>query len=78
MVANQQEKPIPRLLKHIIRCYARLSENPRALMALKENLPLIAKDQKFMNVVDEGSKKCLKTLCENLNSSSTTPATSTD
>lgn len=62
MVQNQLEKPSPRLLKHIIRCYNRLSENPRALIALRENMPIIVKDAKLFASLDESSKKCLKNL----------------
>ena len=67
MVASQQERPSARLLKHIIRCYNRLSENPRALIALKENMPIIAKEPRFMESLDEGSRRCLKNLTETLN-----------
>lgn len=34
MVENQLVKPSQRLLKHIIKCYFRLAENPRAQVAL--------------------------------------------
>lgn len=44
MVQNQTEAPSARLLKHIIRCYMRLSDNARAKTALKENLPSILSD----------------------------------
>ena len=44
MVMNQVEKCSSRLLKHIIRCYNRLCENPRALIALRENIPAIIKE----------------------------------
>lgn len=43
MVQAQTEKSSSRLLKHIIRCYNRLSENIKARAALKENVPLILK-----------------------------------
>lgn len=64
MVVNQLEKPSARLLKHIIRCYNRLSENPRALIALRENMPVIAKETKIIDSLDESSRKCLKNLAE--------------
>jgi hypothetical protein len=33
MVVMLAEQPSPRLLKHIIRCYLRLSDNPRYVLA---------------------------------------------
>eukprot|EP00916_Digyalum_oweni_P011315 GHVL01018843.1.p1 GENE.GHVL01018843.1~~GHVL01018843.1.p1 ORF type:complete len:294 (-),score=24.94 GHVL01018843.1:655-1536(-) len=39
MVANLAGCPSVRLLKHIIRCYLRLSDNPRAREALRQCLP---------------------------------------
>lgn len=33
------EQPSQRLLKHIIRCYLRLADNPRSREALKQVLP---------------------------------------
>lgn len=62
MVQSQLEKPSSRLLKHIIRCYNRLAENPRALIALRENMPIIVKDNNIFASLDESSKKCLKNL----------------
>ena len=55
-------KPSTRLLKHIIKCYNRLTENPRAQLALSKNLPEIMKDKKIINSLDDNSKKCLKNL----------------
>jgi hypothetical protein len=66
MVVSQAERPSSRLLKHIIRCYNRLSENPRALIALRENMPVIVKEGKIIDNLDESSRKCLKTLTETL------------
>jgi CCR4-NOT transcription complex subunit 9 len=66
MVLSQLEKPSARLLKHIIRCYNRLSENPRALIALRENMPVIVKENKLVENLDDSSKKCLKSLIEAL------------
>lgn len=39
MVATLAEAPSVRLLKHIIRCYLRLSENPRARECLRQCFP---------------------------------------
>lgn len=44
MVAALAEQPSSRLLKHIIRCYLRLSDNQRACAALQSCLPDMLKD----------------------------------
>ena len=46
------------------RCYNRLAENPRARIALRENLPIILKEQRLIENLDDSSKKCLKNLNE--------------
>jgi len=43
-VVSLVEQPSLRLLKHVIRCYLRLSENPRAREALRQCLPAVLKD----------------------------------
>ena len=58
------DKPSQRLLKHIIKCYNRLTENPRAQLALGQNMPEIVTEKRLIDNLDENSKKCLKTLCE--------------
>jgi hypothetical protein len=52
------------LLKHIIKCYNRLTENPRASLALGQNIPEIIKEKRLIEYLDENSKKCLKNLSE--------------
>ncbi|GAB5029960.1 cell rcd1-like protein [Nannochloropsis oceanica] len=48
MVQALTEVPSVRLLKHIVRCYLRLSENPRARDALRQCLPdALRSDQTF-------------------------------
>ncbi|XP_010536031.1 PREDICTED: cell differentiation protein RCD1 homolog isoform X2 [Tarenaya hassleriana] len=47
MVASLAEQPSPRLLKHIIRCYLRLTDNPRACEALGSCLPDLLRDASF-------------------------------
>ncbi|PPR94003.1 hypothetical protein GOBAR_AA26664 [Gossypium barbadense] len=47
MVAALAEQPSSRLLKHIIRCYLRLSDNPRACDALRSCLPDMLRDVTF-------------------------------
>lgn len=43
-VQSLVEQTSLRLLKHVIRCYLRLSENPRAREALRQCLPQVLKD----------------------------------
>jgi CCR4-NOT transcription complex subunit 9 len=40
-------QPSVRLLKHIIRCYLRLSDNPRAREALRQCLPDLLRNLQF-------------------------------
>lgn len=47
MVMALAKEPSQRLLKHVIRCYLRLSDNPRAREALRSCLPEQLKDQSF-------------------------------
>eukprot|EP00347_Sterkiella_histriomuscorum_P015816 403355577 len=66
MVNSQIEKPSQRLLKHIVRCYNRLSENIKARVALRENMPIILKESKIYDSLDESTRKCLKNLSDQL------------
>ena len=63
----------PRLLKHVIRCYLRLSDNPRAREALKQCLPVELRDNTFANGLrdDKSTKNWLNQLLKNLETSST-------
>jgi len=72
MVSSQLDKLSNRLLKHIIRCYNRLAENPRARQALKSNRPVLLTENKLLETLDESSKKCLRNLSEVI---ATAPAT---
>jgi CCR4-NOT transcription complex subunit 9 len=77
MVARLLESPPPpsvRLLKHIVRCYLRLSENPRARDALRTSLPDALRDQSFAAVLktEEIVQKWLSLLIKNI--SEATPA----
>jgi len=58
--------PSTRLVKHIIRSYARLSENSRVRTILRDNLPLILKEKQFYLSLDESSKKWLGMLSKAL------------
>lgn len=68
MVQSLVEQPSVRLLKHIIRCYLRLSENLRAREALKQCLPEALKDDTFSVALqsDVNVKKWLSQLLYNI------------
>ncbi|KAI9115559.1 hypothetical protein K1719_013228 [Acacia pycnantha] len=53
MVAALAEQPSSRLLKHIIRCYLRLSDNLRACDALRSCLPDMLRDATFNSCLRE-------------------------
>jgi CCR4-NOT transcription complex subunit 9 len=65
VLANMvEEKPGSRLLKHIIRCYLRLSDHIRAREALRNCLPDKLRDDTFAEYIaaDESMKRWLVTL----------------
>jgi len=68
MVHHLVKHPAPRLLKHVIRCYLRLTENPRAKDALGQCLPGPLKDQTFAEQIkdDPSTKRLLVHLLKNL------------
>lgn len=72
LVTNQAS----RLLKHVIRCYLRLSDNADARKALIQCLPESLKDGTFFNVLkeDPATKKCLSQLLVNLSDFDNQPA----
>ncbi|XP_050079769.1 CCR4-NOT transcription complex subunit 9-like [Anopheles maculipalpis] len=47
MVISLSKEPSARLLKHVVRCYLRLSDNPRAREALRQCLPDQLRDGTF-------------------------------
>ena len=57
-----------RLLKHIIRCYLRLSKNARAREALRQCLPDLLRDRNFTACVngDEATQAWLTELLQNV------------
>ena len=73
MVQLLTEQPSVRLLKHIIRCYLRLSDNPRARDALKHCLPEQLKDLQFTSCLKDDlvSKRWLAQLLVNVGHGST-------
>eukprot|EP00262_Sarcandra_glabra_P011102 TRINITY_DN26814_c0_g1_i1.p1 TRINITY_DN26814_c0_g1~~TRINITY_DN26814_c0_g1_i1.p1 ORF type:complete len:326 (+),score=30.03 TRINITY_DN26814_c0_g1_i1:147-1124(+) len=68
MVASLAEQPSTRLLKHIIRCYLRLSENARACEALKNCLPDSLRDATFSSCLrdDATTRRWLQQLIHNV------------
>ncbi|WFC93611.1 RNA-binding protein, CCR4-NOT complex subunit Rcd1 [Malassezia brasiliensis] len=68
MVTQIVESQAIRLLKHVVRCYLRLSDNPRAREALRSCLPGPLRDATFSQLLknDHITKRCLATLLLNL------------
>lgn len=68
MVAVLVESPSVRLLKHVVRCYLRLSDNLRAREALRQCLPDALRDSTFTNVLkdDVSVKRWLTQLLFNI------------
>ena len=68
MVSKLLENPSVRLLKHIVRCYLRLSEHPRARDALRQCLPEALRDQSFAVVLrsEDSVQRWLAHLLKNL------------
>lgn len=68
MVINLVKESSSRLLKHVVRCYLRLSDNARAKEALKACLPDQLKDSTFNECLkdDPSTKKWLAQLIKNL------------
>lgn len=67
---NEENKPVcgSRLLKHVIRCYLRLTENERARVALAEMLPEELRNNTYQAFLDEdvNMKKWLLQLLVNI------------
>jgi len=68
MVQALAEQPSARLLKHIIRCYLRLTENARACAALNSCLPTVLKDGTFNSFLqdDHVTRRWLQQLLHNM------------
>ncbi|KAK1831093.1 putative cell differentiation protein rcd1 [Podospora conica] len=68
MVAQLVEQQTARLLKHVVRCFLRLSDNARAREALRQCLPEPLRDHTFSSVLrdDAATKRCLTQLLINL------------
>ncbi|XP_050220031.1 uncharacterized protein LOC126670364 isoform X2 [Mercurialis annua] len=68
MVGALAEQPSSRLLKHIIRCYLRLSDNARACDALRSCLPDMLRDNTFNSCLreDPTTRRWLQQLLHNV------------
>ncbi|CAI0379401.1 unnamed protein product [Linum tenue] len=68
MVTTLSEQPSPRLLKHIIRCYLRLSDNLKACDALRSCLPERLRDATFNSCLHEDptTRRWLQQLLHNV------------
>ncbi|XP_043189348.1 CCR4-NOT transcription complex subunit 9-like [Amphibalanus amphitrite] len=62
MVINLEKEKSARLLKHVIRCYLRLSDNPRAREALRSVLPDQLKGDTFDGCLEDSSVRNWLTL----------------
>ncbi|CAN6805858.1 unnamed protein product [Brassica oleracea] len=68
MVTSLAEGPSPRLLKHIIRCYLRLTDNQKACEALRNCLPDLLRDPSFSSCLcdDPSARQWLQQLIHNI------------
>ncbi|XP_062189804.1 cell differentiation protein rcd1-like isoform X4 [Phragmites australis] len=68
MVISLADQPSTRVLKHVLRCYLRLTDDPRARIALQISLPEVLKDGTFYNCLreDPAAMQCLQRLLNNL------------
>ncbi|XP_021950584.1 CCR4-NOT transcription complex subunit 9 [Folsomia candida] len=71
MVLSLAKEPSARLLKHVVRCYLRLSDNSRAREALRQCLPDQLKDNTFAKCLkdDKSTKYWLSQLLKNVEAS---------
>lgn len=76
MVAKLLESPSVRLLKHIVRCYLRLSENGKARDALRTSLPEALRDSSFSAVLrsEEVVQRWLAHLLKNVSEQGSAPS----
>jgi len=68
-----KNNPTQRLIKHIIRSYARLADKEIVREILKENLPPKMKEKEFINKLDDSSKKWMNNLIKALNEKNNNP-----
>lgn len=74
MVISLEKDHSARLLKHVVRCYLRLSDNARAREALRQCLPDQLRDATFTSCLseDKSTKNWLTQLIKNLEAVPTT------
>ncbi|KAL1417456.1 hypothetical protein MTO96_000557 [Rhipicephalus appendiculatus] len=74
MVLSLAKEQTARLLKHVVRCYLRLSDNPRAREALRQCLPDQLKDNTFASCLqdDKSTSHWLAQLLKNLDTAPVT------
>jgi len=79
MVSSLSDVQSARLLKHIVRCYLRLSDNVRAREALRQCLPEQLRDTTFTASLqhDPTTRRWLAQLLMNLSSDTPTPSQAT-
>lgn len=53
MISSTLEPPTLRLFKHIIRCYLRISDDPKGLEEIRRNFPSIMKDSNMHDLVKD-------------------------
>lgn len=63
---NPEKETDQRLLRHIIKCYLRLSENNRANEALKKCLPDVLKSNNVSFIQDDNVRRWHLQLLQNL------------
>lgn len=75
MVIHLAKEPSVRLLKHVVRCYLRLSDNHRACEALQQCLPDHLRDGTFSAclIEDKSTKHWLSLLIKNVDTYSVNP-----
>ena len=77
MIDSLVREPSGRLLKHVVRCYLRLTDNPRAKEALNRTLmPEQLKDGSIMKMIkqdDNSTKRWVQMLQRNLSNSKNPP-----
>ncbi len=75
MVSKLREAPSIRLLKHIVRCYLRLSEHLKARDALRQCLPDALRDNTFANVFrsEESVMRWYQQMLRNVSSNGNGP-----
>ncbi|GIZ40395.1 Cell differentiation protein rcd1 [Cercospora beticola] len=77
MVTQLVDQQTVRLLKHVVRCFLRLSDNARAREALRQCLPEPLRDATFSPVLrdDAATKRCLAQLLLALSDGAEAPIT---